>query len=206
MNKLASLSVSSLQLANHLKLSKNSVLILSVNRFYSSDDTDDPKVKAKEKLNSLLQELSVGESPRSSFEPKLAKPRPGAVLKRSKDGKPKSERPSTRELEQDVVRAAQDVANLSSKKVKTESELLMRLKQVSKESNDAKNENEVSGEDLESIFSGLKVDRPLSKQKEKVVKVLRTAVERQEKDLSMEQMAFLQKRAKMRRFPLVTEG
>jgi len=186
-------------IANKLKLSKNSALILSVNRFYSSDNNDDPKVKAKEKLNSLLQDLSVADSTQSSLEPKLARPRPAPLLKRSKDGKPKSEKPSTRDLEQDVVRSAQEVANLSSKKVKTDSELLLELKQVSKETNYAKKENEVSGEDLESIFSGLKVDRPLSKQKEKVSKVLKAAAERQEKDLSMEQMAFLQKRAKLRR-------
>ena len=200
MNKLASLSVSSLRVTNHLKTSHNSVLTLAVIRFYSSEnDSDDPKVKAKEKLNSLLQDLSVsGNMKSSAVEPKLAKPRPSKALKRSKDGLPKAQTPSTKELEQDVVSAAREVASLSSKKVKTESELLMRLKQVSKESNDAKKENEVSGEELESIFSGLRVDKPLSKQKQKVSRVLEN-VERQEKDLSMEQQAFLQKRAKMRR-------
>jgi len=115
-------------------------------------------------------------------------------VSRTKEGKFRSEIPKTDDLDESVVRATREVSKLSSNKSNTESQLLMKLKQVAKESKEAKRENEVSGESVESLFSGLRIDKPLGKHKQKTVETLKSG-----QDLSMEQMAFLQKRAKLRR-------
>ena len=163
------------------------------------DSKDDAKEKAQQKLNSLLQDLQVSGALniKSDIDSKLAKPNRSKPHKRTSDGKYKSPLPNTDELDDDLVNATKDVASLSKRTMKTESDLLRRLKKVTKETNVAKEENEVSGETLGSIFGSIKVERPLSKTKKEQYEKTKEAGERQ--NLTMEQLAFLQKRAKLRR-------
>ena len=75
-----------------------------------------------------------------------------------------------------------------------------KLKQLEQETKVAKRDNEVSGENqdsLESVFSDIRIEKPLGKNKQKLKENVEAAKEKS--DLSMEQAAFLQKRAKMRR-------
>jgi len=162
-------------------------------------ENDEKKEKAKSKLSSILQDLQVSGALDldSEVDSKLARPKFSKPLKRDKEGKFKSSLPSTKNISDDMVEAARDVAKKFKEPVKAESDLLKRLKQVAKETDQAKKENEVSGEDLGSLFGDMKIDRPLAKQKQKTVETLKNASDRQQ--LSMEQMAFLQKRAKLRR-------
>ena len=178
------------------------ILFPVLRRCYSddkSDDGNDPKDKAKAKLNSLLQDLKVSGALNieSNVDGKLAKPKFSKPVKRDKAGKLVSPLPSARDLDNDIVTATKDVAKLSSNKVKVESDLLRRLNRVAKDTKNAKNENEVSGESLESVMADIKIERPVGGSKKKQAAVLEKAAERQQ--LTMEQMAFLQKRAKLRR-------
>ena len=170
-----------------------------------SDKNADKKEKAKQKLSSILQDLQVSGALDSSsdVDSKRAKPKFSKPVKRDNVGKLKSEVPSAKEVKSDLVEATRDVASNFDKPVKAESELLQRLKQVAKDTDQAKRDNEVSGEDLGSLFGKMRVERSLSKSKKKTTDVLKDAAERQE--LSMEQMAFLQKRAKLRRADLASK-
>jgi len=175
-----------------------------------SGDTDDKK-KAQDKLASLLKGLKTSESVRKSpdREIKLAKPGFNKPISRSKDGKPKRGI-DVSELDSDVVDATKDVANLAasqSKKRRTESDLLLKLKSVAKDANEAKKDNEVAGEtaetpSMDSLFSNIKIEKsnPVKRQDDPVKDKLTNQSETLEKkNLTMEQLAFLQKRAKMRR-------
>jgi len=160
---------------------------------------DEKKEKAKSKLSSILQDLQVSGALdlESEVDSKLARPKFSKPLKRDKEGKFKSSLPSTKNISDDMVQVTRDVAKRFKEPVKAESELLKRLKQVAKETDQAKKENEVSGEDLGSLFGDMKIDRPVAKHRQKTTENLKNASDRQQ--LSMEQMAFLQKRAKLRR-------
>lgn len=166
---------------------------------------DDKKQKAKSKLSSILQDLQVSGALdlESEVDSKLARPKFSKPIKRDKEGKFKSPLPSTKNIDSDIVEAARDVAKQFKKPVKAESELLKRLKQVAQETDQAKRENEVSGEDLGSLFGDMRIDRPTPKTFKKTAETLKNASERQQ--LSMEQMAFLQKRAKLRRADLASK-
>ena len=200
MNKLTACQTAKFyRISTYQRLRQNPSVQLSWSRRCFSDDgadNNDDKKRAKEKLNSLLQELHVAGAQKveSTIGSKLAKPKPMKPVSRTKEGKFRSEIPKTDDLDESVVRATREVSKLSSNKTSTESQLLMKLKQVAKESKEAKRENEVSGESVESLFSGLRIDKPLGKHKQKTVETLKSG-----QDLSMEQMAFLQKRAKLRR-------
>ena len=162
-------------------------------------ENDEKKEKAKSKLSSILQDLQVSGALdlESEVDSKLARPKFSKPLKRDKEGKFKSPLPSTKDINIDMVEATRDVAKKFKEPVKAESELLKRLKQVSRETDQAKGENEVSGENLDSLFGDMKIDRPVTARFKKPAENLKNASERQQ--LSMEQMAFLQKRAKLRR-------
>merc|ERR1712126_519586 len=142
----------------------------------NTSDNEDTKENAQKKLNDLLNVLKVS----------------GANVE--------SEVASAKELDNEVVIATKDVASLSGQRVKTESELVRKLKQLEQETKVAKRDNEVSGENqdsLESVFSDIRIEKPLGKNKQKLKENVEAAKEKS--DLSMEQAAFLQKRAKMRR-------
>lgn len=187
----------------HVKQSNIRTLYLTP-KVYKDDDSkvpenDNKKQKAKTKLNSILQDLQVSGALdlESEVDSKLARPKFSRPIRRDKEGKFKSNMPSTKDIDSDMVAATKDVAQHFDKPVKAESELLKRLKQVAKETDQAKKENEVSGEDLGSLFGDMRIDRPLAKVHKKSAETLKNASDRQQ--LSMEQMAFLQKRAKLRR-------
>ena len=91
-------------------------------------------------------------------------------------------------------------------KVRTQSDLLKKLKSIAKEAQDAKAANEVAGEEEEeeegdasasvaSLFSDLRVEKK-SARSQVAERKLR---EEQLKNLSNEQRSFLEKRARMRR-------
>ena len=196
---------------SHVKPSSIRTLYLTPKVHKDGDDSntvpekDNKKQKAKSKLNSILQDLQVSGALDldSEVDSKLAKPKFSRPVKRDKEGKFKSEIPSTKDIDSDIVAAAKDVAKQFDKPVKAESELLKRLKQVARETDQAKRENEVSGEDLGSLFGDMKIDRPLAKVHQKKVETMKNASDRQQ--LSMEQMAFLQKRAKLRRADMASK-
>ena len=194
----------------HVKQSSIRTLYLTP-KVHKDDDsnkvpeTDNKKQKAKSKLNSILQDLQVSGALdlESEVDSKLARPKFSRSIKRDKEGKLKSEIPSTKDIDSDIVAATKDVAKQFDKPVKAESDLLKRLKQVAKETDQAKRENEVSGEELGSLFGDMKIDKPLAKVHKKTADTLQNASDRQQ--LSMEQMAFLQKRAKLRRADMASK-
>jgi len=213
MNKIARFSLSSLG-GPRLKLQPK--VILPVCHRFNSDDSgeSDDKKKAQDKLAALLKGLKTSDSVRKSpdREIKLAKPGFNKPIKRGKDGKPKREIDSS-ELDSDVVEATKNVASLAkkeSKKKRTESDLLKKLKSVAKDASDAKKDNEVAGESdetvsISSLFSDIKIEKSPPKQADEKVPDRSGRMARdqrgqlEKKDLTMEQLAFLQKRAKMRR-------
>ena len=97
----------------------------------------------------------------------LAKPRPSKPIKRYADGKPKpTKKIDTSKIDPDLVEAAAGVAKLQKTErgqAKTESALLRKLKFMTKESEAAKHDDVVSGEepplklDMSDLFSNLKV-------------------------------------------------
>jgi len=191
MNKIVAMSVVRLN-CNKLYQTQTGLRVVPPSR-QLSDNSDDGK-KGKEKLEFLLQsmKLSGGSEAKTELDSKLAKPNFSNPIKRDKGGKPKSHLPPTKELDDEMVSVTKDVASLNSntkQRHRNESELLMRLKQLNKDTADAKRENEISGEDMKSFLSDMKVDKPMNKRKQTMV----------EQDLSMEQAAFLQSRAKLRR-------
>jgi len=222
MNKLAWFSFTSLS-TGCSKLGLKSRIIVPVTQRYFSDDTGDSdekkKAAANEKLANLLKGLKTTESVRKSpgREIKLAKPGFNKHIKREKDGKPVRQNADVEDLDQEIVTATKGVARIAktdNKKRKTESDLLKKLLSVSKESKDAQKDNEVAGESdsnisksMSSLFSDMKVDkrakaedRPYGFSKAKNDELLGMRGSKVEKkELTMEQMAFLQKRAKMRR-------
>ena len=199
MNKIVVTSVVRL---NYNKLCQNqrklNLFRPSSVRLLSDNSGSDDGMSGKEKLDFLLQsmKMSGGSELKTEVDKKLAKPDFSNPIKRNAEGKPRSHLPPTEELDDEMVGITKDVAKLSSnskQRNRAESELLLRLKQLNKDTVEAKRENEVSGEEMNSILSDMKVDKPLSKRKQ-------TNLDRSEKtDLSMEQVAFLQKRAKLRR-------
>jgi len=192
---------------------------LSDNSGENSNNEKDEKAKDdKLKLSSLLGQLKKVETIRDSpgRELNLAQPKPKRPLKRNKTGLPKSEKMDTSNLDIEMVEGVQAVAELAStagKQKRTESDLLMKLKGIAKEADTAKQEDIVVGEeggkDLSNIFSDIKVE----KAKKKIKKSLNDSfviksyddntttkpTEDNKKDLTMEQLAFLQKRQKLRR-------
>eukprot|EP00090_Calanus_glacialis_P040165 TRINITY_DN7000_c0_g1_i1.p1 TRINITY_DN7000_c0_g1~~TRINITY_DN7000_c0_g1_i1.p1 ORF type:complete len:372 (+),score=110.45 TRINITY_DN7000_c0_g1_i1:47-1162(+) len=204
MNKIARFSLSTLG-RPRLDLQPRLALPL-VQRYYSDDSGEDKKV-VNDKLAALLKGLKTTDSARKSpdREVKLAKPGFNKPIKRGKDGKPKREQVSAG-LDEDVIDATKSVARLArneNKKKRTESDLLKKLMSVSKDANNAKEENEVAGESAEpqslsSLFSDIKIERPQPKKVERR-EALDNRHKSDRKDLTMEQLAFLQKREKMRR-------
>ena len=198
MNKIVALSVVRLN-SNKLNLNpKRLSFVPSMSRQFS-DNSDDGKT-GKAKLDALLQSMKMSggsdQKTEADSKIKLAKPNYSNPIKRDREGKPKSHLPPTGELDDEMVNVTRDVASLNSnnkQRKKNETDLLLQLKQLTKETDQAKKQNEISGEDMTSFLNDMKVDKPLSKTKQKKV------MGSERSDLSMEQVAFLQKRAKLRR-------
>jgi len=221
MNKLAMLSFSSLVTGPRAGVKARIVIPLS-QRCFSDDsgDTDEKKkAAANEKLASLLKGLKTTNDTRKSpdREIKLAKPGFNKHIKREKDGKPSRLNIEHDDLDEEVVTATKGVARMAkteNKKRKTESDLLKKLLSVSQESKDAKKDNEVAGESdsssasvsMSSLIGDMKIEKskPLKKptgdpDSKFDTKRSKSGEPFDKKELTMEQMAFLQKRAKMRR-------
>lgn len=221
MNKLAMLSLSSLVTGPRAGVKARIVIPLS-QRCFSDDsgDTDEKKkAAANEKLASLLKGLKTTNDTRKSpdREIKLAKPGFNKHIKREKDGKPSRLNIEHDDLDEEVVTATKGVARMAkteNKKRKTESDLLKKLLSVSQESKDAKKDNEVAGESdsssasvsMSSLIGDMKIEKskPLKKptgdpESKFDTKRSKSGEPFDKKELTMEQMAFLQKRAKMRR-------
>ena len=91
-------------------------------------------------------------------------------------------------------------------KVRTQSDLLKKLKSIAKEAQDAKAANEVAGEeeeeeegDASASVASLFSDRRVEKKSARSQVAERKLREEQLKNLSNEQRSFLEKRARMRR-------
>merc|ERR1719295_86392 len=136
----------------------------------------------------------------------LAKPKFKRPIRREKDGRPRKDKIYDADLDEDTIDATKSVARLAkseNKKRKTESDLLHKLRSIARDANEAKEENEVLGEvnepkSMSSLFSDLKLEKSKSnisaKSDNKSFKG-----KQDKKELTMEQLAFLQKRAKLRR-------
>jgi len=174
--------------------------IPSSQKFCSGDSKTD--TTQENKLSGLLKSLKTSDSLRqqSSKNLKLAKPGFSKGIKRGKDGRP-SKGLADPDLEKEVINATKSVAKLAKterKQKRTESELLKKLKALSEETNDAKDDNLVAGE---SLLGEMKIERTKMKQsKQKIgIEENKEGQKADKKELSMEQLAFLQKRAKLRR-------
>merc|ERR1719268_170553 len=133
----------------------------------------------------------------------LAKPNFKRPIRREKDGRPRKDKFYDADLDEDTIDATKSVARLAkseNKKRKTESDLLHKLRSITRDANEAKEENEVLGEvneskSMSSLFSDLKLEKSKSsisaKSDQKSFKG-----KQDKKELTMEQLAFLQKRAK----------
>ena len=195
-------------------------IVIPLSQRYFSDDSGESdekkKAAANEKLANLLKGLKTTNDTRKSpdRELKLAKPGFNKHIKREKDGKPARLNIEDGDLDEDVVTATKGVARMAkteNKKRKTESDLLKKLMSVSQEAKDAKKDNEVAGESdaspsvsMSSLIGDMKIEKskPLKKSSDPEAfdtKRSRSSEPFDKKELTMEQMAFLQKRAKMRR-------
>jgi len=219
MNKLGMFSLSSLVTGS--KAGVKARIVIPLSQRYFSDDSGDSdekkKAAANEKLANLLKGLKTTNDTRKSpdRELKLAKPGFNKHIKREKDGKPARLNIEDGDLDEDVVTATKGVARMAkteNKKRKTESDLLKKLMSVSQEAKDAKKDNEVAGESdaspsvsMSSLIGDMKIEKskPLKKSSDPEAsfdtKRPRSGEPFDKKELTMEQMAFLQKRAKMRR-------
>jgi len=162
-------------------------------------------------LGALKKTGSVRASPNTQ-EVELAKPRYKKPVRRQPDGRPKPDPASdTRELDPELVEAVEQVAEMKSTEFgrkKTESALFRKLKYINKESKEAKVSDSVAGEEpssLGDLVGNLRIVKDSSKpglgtdsRKSSIQDTTRTKQERQ-KELTMEQLAFLQKRQKLRR-------
>jgi len=161
---------------------------IQTNKFSSeADDSGENR-----KLTGLLSSLGN----KNVNEPKLSQPKGGMKLK--KGIKPEKIR-NDEELDEDVVNAAKIVANTSAAPETTESDLLKKLKEISQIAKTAKSENEVTGEkpNLANLFGNMKVEKKPESSVQRVVAAQQYKQEKQ-KNLSLEQKAFLDKRAKLR--------
>lgn len=158
-------------------------------------------------------------------EVKLAMPRSKKPERRGPDGRPRSDPATdTRGLDPELVEAVGQVAEMKSTedgRKKTESQLLRKLKFISKVSKEAQVEDSVAGEEASSLalgdlVSNLKIDsRPrlervpleddakgmrddMRERRRGANDAIRAKQDRK-KELTMEQLAFLQKRQKLRR-------
>jgi len=201
MNKIARFSLGAL---SGSKLNIQPRIILPVQRLYSDEsgggDTNE--------LSSLLKKMRSSDTQRKSpdRELNLAKPNFKRPIRREKDGRPRKDKFYDADLDEDTIDATKSVARLAkseNKKRKTESDLLHKLRSITRDANEAKEENEVLGEvneskSMSSLFSDLKLEKSKSsisaKSDQKSFKG-----KQDKKELTMEQLAFLQKRAKMRR-------
>jgi len=208
-------------LATGSKAGVKARIVIPLSQRYFSDDSGDSdekkKAAANEKLANLLKGLKTTNDTRKSpdRELKLAKPGFNKHIKREKDGKPARLNIEDGDLDEDVVTATKGVARMAkteNKKRKTESDLLKKLMSVSQEAKDAKKDNEVAGESdaspsvsMSSLIGDMKIEKskPLKKSSDPEAafdtKRSRSSEPFDKKELTMEQMAFLQKRAKMRR-------
>jgi len=182
------------------------------------DDSEAKAAAAQAKLNSLLGSLKkpnidrITESPDKEL--KLAKPIPKRGPKRNRDtGKPVKN--LYKSLDDEVVEATKQVANIIKdpvKRDKTESDLLKKLKNVQSEARAAKYDDKVDGEP-ESIASIAELIQDLNVEKKKKVKqddgdridqeydgFMKEGERPQKykKEMTLEQVAFLEKRKKMR--------
>jgi len=166
------------------------------------DDKEAKKLEAQKRLNELLAKLKTVSPTRASpdREVVLAKPRRKRPIPRSSSGLPKSTVVQVSNVEPELVEAAQKVVDVVKdplKKEEVQSDLLQKLKSISSEAKAAKFSDRVEGEEdspsgaVSSILEDLKIEKTKTKKDEQLVK--------QRKDLTMEQVEFLEKRKRLRR-------
>jgi len=165
---------------------------INIIKFSSSESNDG----GKKPLGSLLASLG-----KTTKEPKLSGPK-GVLMK--KKGVKSEPIVNTEELEPDMVDAAKNVAKTSKAPENTESDLLKKLKEISQVAKEAKSENVVSGEKpkLSQLFGDIKIEKkaepPVSNVMTAYKEKMKENIDKQ-KNLSLEQKAFLEKRAQLRR-------
>jgi len=164
--------------------------------------TADPE-EGKKKLSSLLSSIKTGEK-KQFREPSLSKPKQKKPLKRDGSGNIRDAvKPQNIGIDSDkLVDATKQVSKLAKgarAQARTESDLLKKLKSISDEAKSAKHSDLVSGE--KSTAASLLSDLNVEKKKEPVSRVMADRKQRQEQqqNLSLEQIAFLEKRARLRR-------
>eukprot|EP00088_Acartia_fossae_P038262 TRINITY_DN3958_c0_g1_i5.p1 TRINITY_DN3958_c0_g1~~TRINITY_DN3958_c0_g1_i5.p1 ORF type:complete len:378 (+),score=87.44 TRINITY_DN3958_c0_g1_i5:52-1134(+) len=107
-------------------------------------------------------------------------------------------------IDPDLLSAAKDVAKASKSPSNTESDLMVKLKEMLHNAKDAKNENTVTGEkpSLSGLFGDMKIEKPAATAPTKPMAgspTSRSVPQAKQKNLSLEQLAFLEKRAQLRR-------
>lgn len=165
---------------------------------FSSDSKDDKGDKGGN-LSGLL--ASLGKKKTGQREPKLSMPKGVNKIKKGVKSAPVV---NIEELEPEMVHAAKDVAKTSKEPENTESDLLKKLKEISQVAKESKSENVVSGEkpNLSELFGNIKVEKKpevvKAPQASRFVSEQRASQDKQN-NLSLEQKAFLEKRAALRR-------
>jgi len=183
------------------------LLVVDHSRAYS-DDSEDKKAKSQDTLASLLSNLKTTGTVKKSKEPALAKPKRRQPIKREKDGIPKQASVDISNLDPEVVAASKavaDIAKTQSKKRRTESDLLKKLKGITEESDTAKLTDVVAGEteptpgvNISDLLSNVKIEKQEKSVVSKTADIQKSKQDKM-KELTMEQLAFLQKRQKLRR-------
>jgi small subunit ribosomal protein S31 len=159
---------------------------------FSSDSNE-----GDNKLSGLLSSLGKKNDVKVTKEPKLSSPKGMDRLKKGIKTEPIK---NVEDLEPDMVNAAKHVAEASKDPETTESDLLKKLKELSQAAKSAKSENVVSGEkpNLANLFGEMKVERPVVSSTSRVMEQKKLRQDNQ-KNISLEQQAFLENRAKLRR-------
>jgi len=172
---------------------------------FSSDSSDDEPEKGKKKLLSLLNTLKTNQKSQTTQDPRMARPKQAASLpKRDATGKqinPNNQDIDIAGMDNDaLLRATKSVSKLGRterQQQKTESDLLKKLKTIAVEAKSARAASEVAGE--KSLLSDMKVEKISRSREAKEQPRDRRGREDSQKNLSLEQIAFLEKRARMRR-------
>jgi len=169
------------------------------------DEKEAKKQEAQKKLNELLAKLKTSASVQRSSpdrELNLGKPTKKTLIPRNVSGQPMQTPIDVSNLEPEMVKATKKVVNILKdpvKKEETESDLLQKLKSIASEAKSAKYNDRVEGEQQEPAADAAKgVSTILENLKfEKTEK--KSDVVQARKELTLEQVAFLEKRKRMRR-------
>jgi len=177
---------------------------------FSTDSGDPPEgekdligSKTKNQKSSLASALRSSEK---SGHSRRARPSLGKLLKRDLTGKIKNTEENLDILGMDrdeVLKATKEVSSLTkgvSRKARTQSDLLLKLKSISEEAKAAKTENEVVGEEpsTSSSVSATSLVSDMKLEKSEAPATIRYQ-QQKEKSLSADEIEFLEKRAAKRR-------